>query len=67
MQQVSWRRVIAAAVIAGVALVAPRAARAQTGKISGVVTDAGTGQPIEGVQVRVVGTGYGAITQPNGR
>lgn len=67
MHQVSWRRVIAAAVIAGVALVAPRAARAQTGKLSGVVTDAQTGQPIEGVQVRVLGTGFGALTQANGR
>lgn len=67
MDQFSWRRVITALVIAGVALVAPRAAQAQTGKISGVVTDAQTGQPIEGVQVRVLGTGYGAITQANGR
>ena len=67
MNQFSWRRVIAATVIAGVALVAPRVAQAQTGKISGVVTDAQTGQPLEGVQVRVLGTGYGAITQPNGR
>ncbi|HKG93172.1 MAG TPA: TonB-dependent receptor, partial [Gemmatimonadaceae bacterium] len=36
-------------------------------KISGVVTDAATGQPIEGVQVRVQGTGLGASTQGNGR
>ncbi|HET7457120.1 MAG TPA: TonB-dependent receptor [Gemmatimonadaceae bacterium] len=67
MHQVSWRRVIAAAVIAGVALVVPRVSHAQTGKISGVVTDAQSGQPIEGVQVRVTGTGYGALTQANGR
>jgi outer membrane receptor protein involved in Fe transport len=67
MHQVSWRRVIAAAVIAGVALVAPRVSHAQTGKLSGVVTDAQSGQPVEGVQVRVLGTGYGALTQANGR
>ena len=67
MQQFSWRRVVVAAVIAGVTLVAPRIAQAQTGRISGVVTDAQTGQPLEGVQVRVQGTGYGAITQGNGR
>ena len=44
-----------------------RTADAQTGKFSGVVTDAATGQPIEGVQVALVGTGRGAITGPNGR
>ncbi|MDQ6886335.1 MAG: TonB-dependent receptor [Gemmatimonadota bacterium] len=44
-----------------------RRAEAQTGKLTGVVTDATTGQPIEGVQVFLQGTGYGAITQPNGR
>lgn len=67
MHQVSWRRVIAVAVIAGVALIAPRTAQAQAGKLSGVVTDAQSGQPIEGVQVRVLGTGFGAQTQTNGR
>ena len=44
-----------------------RTADAQTGKLSGVVTDAATGQPIEGVQVALVGTGRGAVTGPNGR
>ena len=67
MHQGSWRRFLAAGVLAGVALFAPRMARAQTGKISGTVTDAQSGQPIEGVQVRVAGTGYGAMTQANGR
>jgi len=42
-------------------------AHAQTGKISGVATDAATGQPIEGVQVQVQGTRLGAATQANGR
>ena len=67
MHQGSWRRFLAAGVIAGIALVAPRMAWAQTGKISGTVTDAQSGQPIEGVQIRVAGTGYGAATQANGR
>jgi TonB dependent receptor/Carboxypeptidase regulatory-like domain/TonB-dependent Receptor Plug Domain len=67
MHQGSWRRFLAAGVLAGVALLAPRIARAQTGKISGTVTDSRSGQPIEGVQVRVAGTGYGAMTQANGR
>ncbi|MDQ8154864.1 MAG: TonB-dependent receptor, partial [Gemmatimonadota bacterium] len=42
-------------------------AEAQTGKITGVVTDAGTGQPIEGAQVLLQGTGYGQVSGPNGR
>jgi outer membrane receptor protein involved in Fe transport len=42
-------------------------AEAQTGKIAGVITDAESGTPIEGVQVHVQGTGYGAMTGTNGR
>jgi outer membrane receptor protein involved in Fe transport len=64
-----WRRSLGlAAVVGGALLVAvPGRAEAQTGKISGVVTDAASGQPLEGVQVRVQGTGLGAATQANGR
>ena len=40
---------------------------AQTGKVTGLITDATTGQPIEGVQVSLAGTGRGAITGANGR
>ena len=50
-----------------VAALTPRDARAQTGKITGVVTDSANGQPIEGVQIILEGTGYGALTQSNGR
>jgi hypothetical protein len=67
MQQLRRRRLAAAVLVAGGTLLTPQVARAQTGKIAGVVTDAQTGQPIEGVQVAVQGTGYGAITQANGR
>jgi hypothetical protein len=42
-------------------------AEAQTGRITGVVTDQATGQPLAGAQVFVEGTGRGAITQDNGR
>ncbi len=42
-------------------------ARAQSGKLTGIVTDAQTGQPIEGVSVFLLGTGRGAITGANGR
>ena len=67
MQQFSWRRYLVPLAIALMALFAPDRAEAQTGKISGVVTDAANGQPIEGVQVRVVGTGFGAMTNAAGR
>jgi hypothetical protein len=40
---------------------------AQTGRLSGVVTDQQTGQPLAGVQVFLEGTGRGALTQENGR
>jgi len=40
---------------------------AQTGKITGVVTDRATGQPIEGAQVLLQGTGYGQMSGTNGR
>ena len=40
---------------------------ATTGKITGVVTDAATGEPVVGVTVLVVGTNLGAQTDPDGR
>jgi hypothetical protein len=67
MQERGWRRFFVTLVLAVAALAFPRIATAQTGKITGVVTDAGTGQPIEGAQVFIQGTGLGAVTQPNGR
>ena len=67
MTQFSWRRVVYGLVVAGTAILFPRLASAQTGRITGVVTDAANGQPVEGVQVLVQGTGYGALTQANGR
>lgn len=42
-------------------------AEAQTGKITGIVTDAATGQPVEGVQVLLQGTGYGQVSNASGR
>lgn len=48
-------------------LLAAGRAEAQSGKITGVVTDAATGQPIEGAQVLLQGTGYGQVSGSNGR
>ena len=67
MRQIRQQFVVKAAVLAAIALFAPRIAAAQTGKLTGVVTDAQSGQPIEGVQIQVQGTGLGALTQANGR
>jgi outer membrane receptor for ferrienterochelin and colicin len=50
-----------------VAMAAATQADAQTGKLTGVVTDAASGAPIEGVQVVLQGTGYGNLTSANGR
>jgi hypothetical protein len=52
----------------GVALAAPViAAEAQTGKVTGVVTDTETGKPIEGAQVVIQGTTLGGTTNATGR
>lgn len=56
------------ATVLGVALAAPiTAAKAQTGKITGVVTDTETGKPVEGAAVVVQGTTLGANTNSAGR
>lgn len=67
MQERGPRRLVTLLAFAVGALLVPRVASAQTGKISGVVTDAASGQPIEGVQIQVRGTGFGSLTQSNGR
>lgn len=57
-----------AALFAMLALAGPAPAAAQdTGAITGVVTDAQSGNPISGAQVTVVGTGLGALTNTDGR
>ena len=72
MQHLGWSRRLGAitlgiALFALAALAWPSQAEAQSGKLTGIVTDAQTGAPIEGVQVLLQGTGYGAITSANGR
>jgi len=46
---------------------APRALLAQGGTLSGAVTDAATGQPIQQARVLVAGTQLGTLTAENGR
>ena len=64
----AWSRRLLGLVL-GLAAVAfvPRALEAQTGKITGVVTDQSTGQPVEGVQIFLQGTGFGSVSNANGR
>ena len=45
----------------------PAAAMAQAGTIRGRVTEQGTGQPLQGVSVSVVGTSLSAVTNQEGR
>ena len=40
---------------------------AQTGTLTGTITAASTGQPVNGVQVTVEGTNYGSLTNTAGR
>jgi hypothetical protein len=62
----SWRKVSLAAVVAFAAIATPRLIEAQTGTITGKVTDKTTKQPIEQATVTVQGTSYGILTKPNG-
>lgn len=54
------------ACVAGLFMAAGLPAQAQQGTITGTVTDRATGQPVERVQVNVVGTVLGAATNAQG-
>ena len=56
---------LAALLLALAAFSSPLAA--QTGKITGIVTDRETGQPLAGAQIIVEGTGRMTLSQENGR
>ena len=58
----------AVAVMAAFALAfGPSPLDAQTGTLTGTITAASTGQPVNGVQVTVEGTNYGSLTNTAGR
>ena len=67
MLNVWSRRILGLALTLVAMSLAPRVIHAQTGKVTGIVTDQATGQPLEGVQVFLQGTGYGTLTNANGR
>ncbi|HEX4575239.1 MAG TPA: carboxypeptidase-like regulatory domain-containing protein, partial [Gemmatimonadales bacterium] len=61
-------RVLASSLAAGVALLlaaSPLVAQQTTGKIQGTVTDP-QGAPVATAQVTLVGTSFGALTDPKG-
>jgi TonB-linked SusC/RagA family outer membrane protein len=58
---------VAACVSAAVLVLASSASAQSTGRISGVVTDSASDRPISEVQVFVVGTRIGAVTDAEGR
>jgi TonB-dependent starch-binding outer membrane protein SusC len=60
-----WPLALAAALLALTAGVEPAVAQAQTGTITGVVTDL-AGQPVSGAQVMLVGTQRGTLTNARG-
>jgi len=60
----TWRRL---ALFAGLALALPAAAWAQTGTVTGTVTDRSTLQPLNGVQISITGVQRGGVTDARGR
>jgi len=66
VQHVWMRWIVRAAALLLLAVV-PSVAHAQRGKLTGVITDAASGAPIDGAQIVIEGTGLGALTQENGR
>ncbi len=57
----------AAAILALFLALLPDAVAAQNGRVSGLVTDATSGRPMESAQVSLVTTGLGTLTGGNGR
>jgi TonB-dependent starch-binding outer membrane protein SusC len=54
-------------VLAAAALIAPATASAQGGTVRGTVTEQGTGQPLQGAAVAIVGTNQTVVTNQEGR
>jgi outer membrane receptor protein involved in Fe transport len=63
----AWSRWLTRAVLLAAFCALPSLGAAQTGKLTGVVTDAQTGQPLEGVQILLQGRGIGVLTNETGR
>lgn len=62
-----WKKIFAVFVAGLVVCIAPAAALAQTGTVTGTVTEASTGEPLPGVNVVLVGLQQGASTDIDGQ
>ena len=58
---------IRSAIAVTIALLCATAVSAQTGTVTGTVTDVETLQPLVGAQVNVPGSGFGTLTNREGR
>src|SRR5258708_25930469 len=67
MRPILVRLAVGCIVLSVAYLARPGTVAAQTGKITGVVRDSATNQPLEGVEVYIEGTGVAVNTAPNGR
>lgn len=63
--KMKWAKVLLLLLVAS--FVAPRAMHAQTGRVSGTVTDSASGQPVPSATVMIVGFQIGAVTSAEGR
>ncbi|MBX6362933.1 MAG: SusC/RagA family TonB-linked outer membrane protein [Gemmatimonadetes bacterium] len=61
-----WMRAFPPALVAALLAAIPAGAQ-QTGTVTGVVKNAATGEPLPSAQVSIQGTGYGSLTQADGR
>ena len=67
MDMTRWNSSRASLLVSLLLLALPSVALAQTGSVTGRITEDKSGRPIESAQVNVVGTTLGAITNPEGR
>src|SRR5258708_34968612 len=67
MRHILVRLAVGCIVLSVAYLARPGTVAAQTGKITGVVRDSASNQPLEGVEVYIEGTGVAVNTASNGR
>ena len=67
MRSLVRRHGVVATLLGAALLAVPAVAHAQTGKLTGTVTDKESGKPVPGVQVQIQGTTLGNVTGDNGR
>ena len=61
------RKISSLVILASLVCVTSALAQGMSGTISGTVTERGSERPLQGVQIRVVGTQRGAVTDASGK